>query len=367
MLKRCLSCHRELPGNEEIESFPVARRVAFDPRRGRLWAICTWCGHCSLAPFDRRWEALEELERQSRDRARLLMKTDHIGLLQLGSIQLIRVGECELREEAWWRYGKTLRGRRLRYGIVTAVGGSAAIATVVGLVAGIATISFSGDLFIGTSWKDIKELPRATVRTGAQVALNLDRRMRYGAIAWRGRASCRRCGGSITQLAFKDRGRLIVDSERSLRRICYRCGARAEDAGYRIQGLEAEHLLRRILAFENHAGATESDLENAVALIQRMNTPAEARADGLWTGRFPFGDYSRERKLALEMVVNEEVERELLALEVAELAARWQEEEELAQIIDGELTPWPTRPGSAASAGSGHDMTTSPIASVSKK
>jgi len=236
MLKRCLSCHRELPENGEIESFPVARRVAFDPRRGRLWAICTWCGHWSLAPFDQRWEAVEELERQSRDRARLLTKTDHIGLLQLGSILVIRVGESDLREEAWWRYGKTLRGRRLRYGIVSAVGGSAAIATVIGLVAGIAALPFAGELLVGTSWKDIKELPRATVRTVAQVALNLDRRIRYGAIAWRGRASCRRCGGSITQLTRSgslDRRFREVAPEVLLPLRCTGGGCRLPDPGVR--------------------------------------------------------------------------------------------------------------------------------------
>jgi len=154
----------------------------------------------------------------------------------------------------------------------------------------------------------------------------------------------------------QDRGRLIVDFERSLRRFCYRCGARAEDAGYQIQGLEAEHLLRRILAYENHAGATESDPENAVALIQRVNAFAEVRADGLWTGRFPFGEYSRERKLALEMVVKEEVERELLAREAAELTARWQEEEDRlsAQAIWRDRCAAPFRGGLAGGSVSGY-------------
>ncbi|MCH8806429.1 MAG: RNB domain-containing ribonuclease [Planctomycetes bacterium] len=43
----------------------------------------------------------------------------------------------------------------------------------------------------------------------------------------------------------------------------------------------------------------------------------------------------------LMVAANEAVEQRLLELELAELEAHWQEEEELASIIDGELTPMP--------------------------
>ncbi|MEX2281518.1 MAG: hypothetical protein WEE89_03405 [Gemmatimonadota bacterium] len=45
--------------------------------------------------------------------------------------------------------------------------------------------------------------------------------------------------------------------------------------------------------------------------------------------------------MALEIAVNDEAERELLELELAELEARWREEEQLAAIVDGELTELP--------------------------
>ncbi|MGH7481576.1 MAG: hypothetical protein ACRELV_05430 [Longimicrobiales bacterium] len=47
------------------------------------------------------------------------------------------------------------------------------------------------------------------------------------------------------------------------------------------------------------------------------------------------------RGLALEIALNDTTERELLQLELAELERRWREEEELAAIIDGDLTPVP--------------------------
>ncbi|NJD18754.1 MAG: hypothetical protein FIA95_05660 [Gemmatimonadetes bacterium] len=42
---------------------------------------------------------------------------------------------------------------------------------------------------------------------------------------------------------------------------------------------------------------------------------------------------------ALEIALNESVERRMLDLEVKSLEWMWEQEEELASIIDGELTP----------------------------
>ena len=45
--------------------------------------------------------------------------------------------------------------------------------------------------------------------------------------------------------------------------------------------------------------------------------------------------------MALEIAANESAEQHLLELELAELEAHWRREEELAAIVDGELTPLP--------------------------
>ena len=53
------------------------------------------------------------------------------------------------------------------------------------------------------------------------------------------------------------------------------------------------------------------------------------------------GDLRRTGGIALEIAANEATEQQILELEVAELEAHWRKEEELASIIDGELTPLP--------------------------
>ena len=82
MYSTCLSCHASLGANEMLEHFPIGRKVAFDPKRGRLWAVCPVCRQWNLAALDERWEALDEAERFFRA-ARLRTSTDHIGLARL--------------------------------------------------------------------------------------------------------------------------------------------------------------------------------------------------------------------------------------------------------------------------------------------
>ena len=86
----------------------MGRRVAYDPGRGRLWVICSTCKRWSLTPMEDRWEALEELEKLTTDKARLLSQTDNIALLRVGPLEVVRVGKAQLTEEAWWRYGREL-------------------------------------------------------------------------------------------------------------------------------------------------------------------------------------------------------------------------------------------------------------------
>jgi hypothetical protein len=62
----CLFCRRSLGANAFIEHFPVGRRLAFDPARGRLWVVCRHCERWNLTPIETRWEAIEEGERAFR-------------------------------------------------------------------------------------------------------------------------------------------------------------------------------------------------------------------------------------------------------------------------------------------------------------
>jgi len=129
---RCLVCSTPFEANEALAHIPLGRRLAFDPARGRLWAICHTCKRWSLAPLEERWEALEELERLTRDSARLLSQTDNIALFRSGNLDIVRVGKANLTEEAWWRYGRELTSRRERYKRLSLAGSLTAGAVMVG-------------------------------------------------------------------------------------------------------------------------------------------------------------------------------------------------------------------------------------------
>src|SRR5439155_17344040 len=79
MYTTCLFCHSDLGANYFLPTFPVGRRLAFDPKKGRLWVVCTRCGRWNLTPLEERWEAIDDCERLFRG-TRLRMSTDNIGL-----------------------------------------------------------------------------------------------------------------------------------------------------------------------------------------------------------------------------------------------------------------------------------------------
>ncbi|HSM61767.1 MAG TPA: hypothetical protein VK849_13255 [Longimicrobiales bacterium] len=329
MYSRCLVCAAPFQPNEELEHLPLGSRVAFDPARGRLWAICSSCRRWSLAPIEERWEALEELEKVTRDRARLLSQTDNIALLRVGELQIVRVGRAQLSEEAWWRYGKELTSRRQQYRRISLTSTVAAGAVVVG---GWAT----GGMTLLGMWLVMGHAP--------DTFANAARWVRFGSAAWRGRKECEACGHVFTSLDYRDRGGfgLFPDAEPgsiALSFRCPRCG-RYREGGLRLHGQEAEGALRRTLAYHHFDGASERRVLSAARLIQEAGSPQDLARIVVRDGR-RLGDLQRTGAVALEIAANESLEQHLLELELAELEARWRREEELAAIVDGELTPLP--------------------------
>src|SRR5687768_4163070 len=127
MFSTCLFCHGQLGKNDVVEHFPVGARLAFDSKRGRLWAVCPHCRRWNLSPLDERLEAIEECERLYRA-TRARVSTDNIGLAPLKSgVDLIRIGEPLRPEFAAWRYGSQLQWRRRRAGIAAGGAGAAGV------------------------------------------------------------------------------------------------------------------------------------------------------------------------------------------------------------------------------------------------
>ncbi len=329
MYTRCLVCSTPFEPNDELEHFPHGRRIAFDPARGRLWAVCRACKRWSLAPIEERWEALEELEKLTTDRARLLSQTDNIALLKAGPLEIVRVGRAGLTEEAWWRYGRELTSRRRSYRRLSVAGTVAAGAVVAGGWA-------SGGMTLLGVWLVMGHAPDSVTDAA--------RWLRFGGAAWRGSRACPRCGYRFRSLRYRDRGGIVLlpgdepgDAQLSYR--CPRCG-HFKEGGLHLQGSEADRTLRRVLAYHHFAGASERRVFSAARLIEEAGSPRDLTRIVVRDGR-RLGDIQRTGAIALEIATNESAEQHLLEMELAELEAHWKIEEELASIVDGELTPLP--------------------------
>lgn len=329
MYRRCLVCHTPFPDNETLEHFPRGIRVAFDPSRGRLWAVCRECKRWSLVPIEERWEALEELEKLTRDRARLLSQTENIALLRAERLEIVKVGRANLAEQSWWRYGSELAQRRKKFKTLSAAGAIGVGAAVWG---GLTT----GTIGFVAAWILWDKLP-GTIPDAA-------RWLRFGGDVWRGSTRCPRCGHLFRKVPYRQRGDLVLSHGRESEpaELSYRC-PRCRDfreGGLHLHGREAEHTLKRVLAYHHFEGASERTVISATRLIQEAGSPTDLTRILLRDGK-RLGDLGRTGGIALEIAANESSEQRLLELELSELEAHWRTEEELASIIDGELTPLP--------------------------
>ena len=229
-----------------------------------------------------------------RDRGRLLSQTDNIALLRAGPFEIVRVGRARLAEEAWWRYGRELTARRERYrrlSLAASVGGAAV------LLGGIAS-GASGLLGMWWFWGRSRDTATSAARW-----------LRFGGTAWLGSGHCAACGDD-------------------------------RDGGLRLSGREGERVLRRVLAHRHHAGASEGEVRSATRLIEEAGSPLKL-ARLVVRDRRRLGEIQRTGALGFEIAANEHAEQRLLELELAELEATWRHEEELAAIVDGELTSVP--------------------------
>lgn len=95
--------------------------MAYDPHRGRLWAVCTACGRWNLTPLEDRWETLEACERAVRDRGVERLRTPHLSLIDVRDGELIRVGEPEREEFVDWRYGPRLFSSQIQRGFLSRI------------------------------------------------------------------------------------------------------------------------------------------------------------------------------------------------------------------------------------------------------
>jgi hypothetical protein len=227
-------------------------------------------------------------------------------------------------------YGRELTQRAARHRKLTFIGTAAAGAAIAG---GWATGGFG---WLG-AWLLWENAPGRVTQAA--------RWLRFGGSAWHGKRSCTRCGQIFRSLAYGDRESLVLSpgagagEALSITQRCPTCGD-LEQGGLHLEGKEGEHVSRRLLAYHHHSGASEKRVKSATRLIEEAGGPEDLTRIVIKKGR-RLGDLQRTGAIALEIAANDTVEQRLLELELAEVEAHWKEEEELASIIDGELTPFP--------------------------
>jgi len=334
MLTRCLFCHDRFPPNRALTHLPLAARISFDPAQGRLWLICTRCRRWNLAPIEERAAAIQELERLARDRGRTLGSTANVQLLEAGGLELVRIGRAGLGERAGWRYGRELgrrksafESRRSRIAAYT-YGAMQLVGEAIGLA----------DPDLSIDWGD------------APVA-DVLRWRRFGWAAWHGRETCPSCLSTLRALrydlawwVYPLRGE---DGQLGVGVPCQRCDPWTPDKVYELRGSVAENVLRRLLAYVNIGGASQRRVADAVRAIEEVGT-ADAFTSRATDERRTLWRMGATGTVGLEIALNESVERRMLDLEARALEFLWRREEELARIIDEELTPGTRRAGPLA-------------------
>lgn len=333
MYTTCLFCHSPLGTNEVVEHFPVGRRLAYDPARGRLWVVCPSCRQWCLTPIEERWEAIEEAERLFRG-TKLRASTDQVGLARMrdGS-ELVRIGEPMRPEFAAWRYGARFGARwRRRAALFTGAGAIVTGYIVAGPVMGLIATGFGTGLY-NVSWMTWQALQRR--RVIARLSLPSGVAAITEVHLWGARVmdAPDAPGGWALRLPHRAED---VAVGRFLRRA-----AKATDAETVLTGADAVAAAREVLPTLNAWGGRRDTVAEAVLLLEVAGTvdanfARVARSGGIH-GPTVLHQLKAAQRLALEMAVHEEVERRALDGELYLLEEAWKEAEEVAAIAD-ELT-----------------------------
>jgi len=340
MYATCLFCNTHLGRNEVIEQFPVGRRLAFDPAKGRLWVVCPHCRQWNLTPLEERWEAIEDCEKRFRD-AKRRVSTGEIGLArvtgqELGAaeryptdqlraaqsaaskrsssrrvarLELIRIGSPLMPEMAAWRFGSRLRQRRQR---ALAAGGAVALVAGGVIVGGVAT-------------GIITSVPIVFVWNGRFLARYLQNRRVIARIPGRpGEVLTVRGGGAA-------RSRFLEGVAPDAWRLSL-----VHDEGQRIlDGSDALRATRQLLAGVNRFGGNTAEINEAIGYLDDFGIMARQHSVSVpGIAALP-----RTIRLALEMAAHDEAERRAMEGELGELAEAWRRAEEIAAIADNLLLP----------------------------
>lgn len=333
MFRCCLFCDREFAPNHTFGAIPRGRRLAFDPARERLWVICDACFRWTLQPLEGRRVALHELERACHDRRHPDARTAHVELFLLERALVLRVGAAGLLERSWWRHGRELQRRRDAFDSFPSRVSAATFAV----------LRRAGE------WVGAVE-PDTAIHWDDDPMADVVRWRRFGWAAWRGRIRCPFCNSTLRALTY-DLSWWVYpltgeDGSVEVGVPCPRCDPWTPENIYRIGGADGERVMRKVLAWQNVAGAPTTTLEHATRAVAESGSPA-AFAHDLTARRASLWKIGRVGTVALEIALSESRDQRLLELDARALEFQWRREEELAAILDGELSDRALRSGAS--------------------
>jgi hypothetical protein len=339
MYSTCLFCNTDLGKNQEIEHFPIGRRLAFDGSKGRLWVVCRRCERWNLTPLEERWEAIEQCERAFRA-TKLRVSTDHIGLARLKEgLELVRIGEPQRPEMAAWRYGDQF-GRRRRKQYLTVAGVTAVAAGVViyGPLLGVAGAGAVNPLI------NLLSAGNGIYRARTMIPVTSSE-------------------GEVWKMRLAELPKVKLDFDDGGLVLCVPVvPPRANTEWYRydrripvdreIRGEAAVRAAGALLPRLNTAGGSKAEVSRAVGFLEEAGDTArlfrraaeaiqKRDSDRIFSNRNTnlLKNLPTAGRLALEMAAHEDSERRALEGELHVLEAAWKEAEEIAGIADDMFLP----------------------------
>jgi hypothetical protein len=334
----------------------VGRRIAFDPKIGRLWVVCPECNRWNLTPLDERWEAIDDAERLFRG-TRLRMSTENVGLAQFrGSFDLVRIGPALLPEIASWRYGARLVRHETQPGIRRGVvlrGARVVTRAAARVAVGYAhSIGFNDEtvLKMRTFGRGHGVLLRSTDEAGLPIIVRYSHlgdaqlvrpekdapwqlRLRHedgSAILSESRAM-RAAGKMLATLNFG------VASQAEVRHAISKLDDAGDPNGYftRIASLAMRTSWgRHPYATDDGQVATPKGTFAEKLALQLANRSFWGRGGTTSEEQTPLFRLPAVDRLALEMAANEDLERRAMQGELEALHAAWKDAEEIAAIAD---------------------------------
>jgi hypothetical protein len=288
-------------------------RAAFDPWLGRLWRVCPECRRWNVVPLEDRWEAVESYEKATRDHGQTLLRTENLDLVRAEGHQYIRVGRAPRPELANWRYSDLLPRptsrslmawlRRLLLALPSApFGYGAGYGELLG-------IDHSREHWLASPFLD-----DAPTLTAAFLQVPLAEH-------------CPSCGDplALAPWSFQTLRVAVAGGGADLIGVCGVCGEPVA-----VAVAEARPALRLGLSIVNRRYRDRTLVEGAATVVDRSGGPA-GLIHRLSREESALGELSLPDRLALGFALDEQSEAELLE-------AEWREAEELASIMDRDLT-----------------------------